>query len=173
MTVPSRSDTQAIMSDDDPVYQLSARYAPPRVSVRDAQVIDDHGTGFDNCPINHRTPADVTREDLDDYPGSVWTFMDLESQLFYLHAIASLFIALPWPEVLNARFAGSVECYLFLLNQRLQSEYATLSRKDQSAITEAVFRIYQREERAFQEALSSCLFLQDLVLQKMLDEPHS
>ena len=69
------------------IYDLSMKFAPPKVDLRKARILDDYGD--ESCAkllINHKKPDDVKREEFD-YYGWVYPFLEPNDLLFYLFAI--------------------------------------------------------------------------------------
>jgi len=68
------------------IYNLSLKFSPPEIDLRQAQILDDYGD--DSCAkliIKHEKPDDVKREELD-YYAWVYPFVKTEDLLFYLYA---------------------------------------------------------------------------------------
>ena len=71
------------------VLALSEGFAPPRVNLRQAEILDACGDASSATHhVSHSRPWDVMRADLDAYPDA-WTFMDPTDLLFYLWPVAT------------------------------------------------------------------------------------
>ena len=69
------------------IYNLSCKFAPPKVDLRKAQILDDYGDeSYAKLIVNHKKPGDVKREEFD-YYGWVYPFMEPEDLIFYLYPI--------------------------------------------------------------------------------------
>lgn len=144
------------------VYELSARYGPPKIDLRRAEILDSYGDESGAAwAINHDVPADVTREDFEHYGGWVWPFMKLESLLFYLYPVASLYA-----EALSFQQQSSfdtIEFYLMCLDGQLKAKYSSMSLVDQQAVVEGLVWICDLYSAADSEDFNSYKFLRRLV----------
>ena len=69
------------------IYRLSSQYSPPKVTLRDALILDDYGDESGaTLPIDHHSPDDVKREEFDFY-GWIYPFVEPEDLLFYLYGM--------------------------------------------------------------------------------------
>lgn len=69
-------------------YELSIKYAPPKINMRDAKILDYYGDdSYCTHIVNHKNPDDVTLKDHLKYGLDCWAFMDGKSLLFYFYTI--------------------------------------------------------------------------------------
>ena len=120
------------------VLALSRRHAPPRTDLRQANIADDYGDESGSLhPIDHDAPEDVTRQDLDAYP-HVWPFMSLTDQLFYLHAVATIFVDDP--------SLDCIDSYLYSLDWRAsEGHLSRLGDDDRSTLIGALTWIWEMQ----------------------------
>jgi len=79
----------AKMNQYPQVYDLSKRYSPPKINLRDAEILDGCGDGSHAThSIDHRIPENVSRVDLDAYGWGVYSFMEFRDLLFYFYPVA-------------------------------------------------------------------------------------
>ena len=79
--------------------------------------------------INHRTPNDVTRDDLDFY-GWVYAFLGFEDLLFYLYPIAL--------ELDRSKSLDCIDSFMYSLNRFVPVESSQLTSGDQQAMIEGL-----------------------------------
>ena len=112
------------------VYKLSRKNGPPRIDLRKAEIMDSYGfEGRATRPINHRTPNDVSRDDLDFY-GWIYAFLGFEDLLFYLYPIA-----------LELERNNTLECidsFMYSLNRFVPEALSKLNVDDQKALLEGL-----------------------------------
>ena len=114
------------------VYALSAKFGPPQVDLRQAELLDGYGESeYAQRHVSHGRPWDVSRADLDYYP-RVFAFMtetpaDL---LFYLWPVAYHFAADPALE--------ASESFLFNFDDRIGDLWPALTEPDRAAAVEGL-----------------------------------
>ncbi len=110
------------------VYELSLKYGPPSIDLYQADVLDCYGdASFCRGPkVNHRTPCDVSREELNYYGTFSFSFMGFRDLLFYLHPVA--FFSEIDPEGELANF------YLMSLDSKYTQGVEKLREEDRSAL---------------------------------------
>ena len=86
--------------------------------LRKAEIMDTYGfEGRATRAINHRTPNDVTRDDLDFY-GWVYAFLGFEDLLFYLYPIAL--------ELDRSKSLDCIDSFMYSLNRGITKGKSTL-----------------------------------------------
>ncbi|MFK8049602.1 MAG: hypothetical protein AB8B81_14345 [Halioglobus sp.] len=69
------------------IYNLSKSFGPPKISLRDGQILDDYGSEkFSKLPIDHKSPDDVKLEEIE-YYGWVYPFLEPRDLIFYLYPL--------------------------------------------------------------------------------------
>ncbi len=112
------------------VYELSRKHGPPRIDLRTAEIMDSYGfEGRATRAINHRTPNDVSRDDLDFY-GWIYAFLGFEDLLFYLYPIAL--------ELDKSKSLDCIDSFMYSLNRFVPAESSKLSSVDQQALIEGL-----------------------------------
>ena len=83
MTEPTeREGVPGLTRSERPPLSMSKKYGPPKISLRDARILDDYGDeSHATRPIQHRVPEDVSKEDFDFYR-HVFSFMEFADLLF-------------------------------------------------------------------------------------------
>lgn len=112
------------------VYELSRKHGPPRIDLRKAEIMDSYG--FEDRAtraINHRTPNDVSRDDLDFY-GWIYAFLGFEDLLFYLYPIAL--------ELDKSKSLDCIDSFMYSLNRFVPAESSKLSSVEQQALIEGL-----------------------------------
>jgi hypothetical protein len=117
------------------VYELSRRYGPPGVDLRQARIADDYGDeAHATMPICHKKPEDVTRDHLD-YYGWIYPFLKPHDLLFYLYPIAREHEARPPLEC--------VDSFLYSLNAVIDSIMGTLTEEEREALRDGMRWMWQ------------------------------
>lgn len=112
------------------VYELSRKHGPPRIDLRTAEIMDSYGfEGRATRAINHRTPNDVSRDDLDFY-GWIYAFLEFEDLLFYLYPIAL--------ELDKSKSLYCIDSFMYSLNRFVPEESSKLTKIDQQALIEGL-----------------------------------
>lgn len=112
------------------VYFLSRRYSPPKISIRDADIVDANGDDTNAThPINHQLPEHVSKEDLDFYAW-VYPFMGFRDLLFYLYPVALEY------EKFNC--LECIDSFMYSLDRLLPEESSKLGEDDRSALLEGL-----------------------------------
>lgn len=112
------------------VFELSRKHGPPRIDLRKAEIMDSYGfEGRATRAINHRTPNDVSRDDLDFY-GWIYAFLGFEDLLFYLYPIAL--------ELDKSKSLDCIDSFMYSLNRFVPAESSKLSSVDQQALIEGL-----------------------------------
>jgi len=69
------------------IYNLSKSYGPPKINIRQGQIMDDYGDdSLSKLQINHVKPDDVTLEELEYYRWP-YPFLKPRDLLFYLYPL--------------------------------------------------------------------------------------
>ena len=69
------------------IYNLSKSFGPPKTDLRQGQILDDYGDeSFAKLKVNHQTPCDVKRKEID-YYGWVYPFLEPTDLIFYLYPL--------------------------------------------------------------------------------------
>lgn len=117
------------------VYELSKRYGPPKVDLREAEILDSYGSEAQaKVAVEHRVPEDVTREQLD-YYGGVYAFVEETDLLFYLYPVAKAFA-----DDLNL---DCIDSFLYSLEWKIESLMAGLNEEDGEALKEGLLWIWE------------------------------
>ncbi len=112
------------------VYALSKKYAPPRINLRSAEIMDSYGDEtFAAYPINHHAPEDVSKEDLDFYP-RVFPFMQFTDLLFYLYPIAL--------EYEKDNGLDCIDSYMYSLDRYFPSESSKMLPAEQQSLQDGL-----------------------------------
>ena len=112
------------------VYELSKKNGPPRIDLRRAEIMDSYGfEGRATRAINHRTPKDVSRDDMDFY-GWIYAFLGFEDLLFYLYPIAL--------ELDKSKSLDCIDSFMYSLNRFVPEESSKLTKIDQQALIEGL-----------------------------------
>ena len=111
------------------VYKLSSRYSPPKISLRDAQILDCGNERHAKRAIHHKIPDDVTRDDFD-YYGWIYSFMEFEDLLFYFYPLAL--------EYEKDKTIDCIDSFMYSLDRILPSRKLLLNRKDMAGIHEGL-----------------------------------
>ena len=123
------------------IYDLSERWGPPQINLRDAKILDDYGDDlYPTRSIEHSKPSDVTRNDLDFY-GWVYAFMGFHDLLFYLYPVA-----------LEYERDVRIDCihpFMYSLDTWLPSKMPELSERDQAAVLAALEWIWYSGDSGF------------------------
>jgi len=108
------------------VHSLSEQYGPPKISLRDAEILDSYGDeSYATRPISHNAPDDVSRKDLDFY-GWVYAFMEFRDLLFYLYPIAL--------EYDRDNSLDCVDSFMYSLDRLYPEQAPKLPKDDQEAL---------------------------------------
>ena len=112
------------------LYELSKKYAPPVINLRQAEIMDSYGDEeYAKIQLNHVNPEDVKLEELL-YYNQAWGFMNAKDLLFYAYAVTT--------------FADSgdkifVEMYIYTIEQRLsRNDFLFMIQDDQGVFKEAL-----------------------------------
>lgn len=116
------------------VYELSQRYSPPEVDLRQGRIADDYGSeDAAQLPICHQVPEDVTRAHFE-YYGWVFPFLMDQDLLFYLYPIARVFAEDP--------ALDCIDSFLYSLDTRLPKLIRELSDAEIDALKEGLVWIW-------------------------------
>ncbi|WP_428355849.1 hypothetical protein [Methyloprofundus sp.] len=116
------------------IYNLSMRFAPPKVDLRKAQIQDDYGDeSFAKLTVDHKKPDDVKREEFD-YYGWVYPFMEPEDLLFYLYAMVI--------EFSNDQEIDCIESFMYSMDREISVLQAILSGEEQQTLKNAFQQIW-------------------------------
>lgn len=114
------------------IYNLSMKFAPPKVDLRKAQILDDFGDeSYAKLVVNHKKPDDVKREEFD-YYGWIYPFMEPNDLLFYLYAIVI--------EYSKDRQIDCIDSFMYSMDRELANIQLHLSVGDKETLEKA-FRI--------------------------------
>jgi hypothetical protein len=117
------------------VYELSYKYSPPKINLRDAKIMDDYGDdSYAKREIKHIVPDDVLREDFE-YYGWVYPFMEFEDLLFYLYPIALVFE--------NNRELDCLDSFMYSLDRVLPTRKMLLTSEDTTALQDGLRWIWK------------------------------
>ena len=117
------------------VYNLSNKYSPPKVDLRDAEIMDSYGDeSHAERAIQHLKPEDATREDFD-YYGWVYPFMNFEDLLFYLYPIATEFEKDPTLDCIDS--------FMYSFDRALPRRKSLLAVDDMAAINAGLRWIWE------------------------------
>ena len=112
------------------VYELAKKHGPPRIDLRRAEIMDSYGDeSRATHEINHRTPEDVSRADLDFY-GWVNPFLKFEDLLFYLYPIAL--------EFERTKSLDCIDSFLYSLDRFVPTKSLRLPKEDQQAFLDGL-----------------------------------
>lgn len=112
------------------VYELSKRYGPPIVDLRQAEILDSYGDeSRTKVPVEHRVPEDVTREQFD-YYGWIYPFVEPTDLLFYLYPIAREYEA--------DKRLDCMDSFLYSLDRNVKPLLSQLPKEDQDALREGL-----------------------------------
>ena len=110
--------------------QISERFSPPRINLRDGRILDDYGdTRSAELPIAHRYVGDVKANELDKY-NDVWPFLNAEDLLFYLYPVLKDFDSNPQCE--------HIDRYLYSLDSEWSVVEALLGKSDAVVVLETL-----------------------------------
>jgi len=122
------------------IYDLSMKFAPPKIDLRKAQILDDYGD--ETCAkllIHHKKPNDVKRKEFD-YYGWVYPFMEPNDLLFYLFAI-----------VIEFKKDNEIECidsFMYSMDREVLELKSTLSKEEIKTLTNAFQIIHEQDINA-------------------------
>ncbi|MFK8027657.1 MAG: hypothetical protein AB8C40_06305 [Gammaproteobacteria bacterium] len=117
------------------VYEMSRKYAPPKINLRDAEIMDSFGDeSHAKRAIKHLLPTDVSREDFD-YYGWVYPFMEFKDLLFYFYPIAD--------EYEKDKELDCVDSFMYSLDRELPIGKLELDHNDVLAIKEGLHWIWE------------------------------
>ncbi len=123
------------------VYSLSRRHGPPKINLRDAEILDSCGDeSYATRPINHQVPEDVSREDLDFY-GWVYAFMEFRDLIFYLYPVA-----LEYEKDIRI---DCVDPFMYSLDRFISGEMSKLSEEDREALVSGLKWIWHSGELGY------------------------
>ena len=112
------------------VYKLSSRYSPPKISLRDARILDDYDDERNaKRAINHKIPDDVTHGDFEYYAWE-FSFMEFEDLLFYFYSLAL--------EYEKDKTIECIDSFMYSLDRILPSKKLSLTQEDINAIHEGL-----------------------------------
>jgi hypothetical protein len=135
------------------VYVLSSKYGPPKVDLRDANILDDYGDeSYSEYAVCHYDPLDVTRKDLDAYP-HVYPFMGIKDLMFYLYPNAL--------EFEKDQRLNSIDSFLYTVNSYFPKQSSDMAESDIDALKEGLLWIYTTESDDY--LWNSCSNLRALI----------
>ncbi len=111
------------------IYNLSMKFAPPKIDLRKAQILDDYGDdSYATLIVNHNKPSDVKREEFE-YYGWVYPFVEPEDLLFYIYAILI--------EYKKNRELDCIDSFMYSMDTNLYKLLKILSNEDIKALKNA------------------------------------
>ena len=135
-------------------YNLSKRYSPPKIDLRQAEMLDSLGEDtYATRPIHHQVPEDVTKEDLDFY-NFVFSYMELSDLLFYLYPVALEF---EYDKCLDC-----IDSLFYTLEDELPKHVDSLSEDDLQGIKDALMWIWESHKLGYVDWIQ-CPYLQSLI----------
>ena len=117
------------------IYNLSDKYAPPKVDLRKAQILDDYGDeSYAKIIVNHNKPDDVKREELD-YYGWVYPFMESEDLIFYLYPMLI--------EYEKDRKIDCIDSFMYSIDREIDNLLSKLSEEESQVLKKAFEEIWK------------------------------
>ena len=111
------------------IYNLSKKYSPPKVNLRQAQILDDYGDDtYAKLLVNHDSPDKVKREEFD-YYGWVYPFMEPEDLLFYLYAMVI--------EYENNKELDSIDSFMYSMDREINKLQKSLTEGEKEMLIKA------------------------------------
>ena len=136
------------------IYNLSMRFAPPKVDLRKAQIQDDCGDeSFAKLIVDHKKPDDVKRAEFD-YYGWVYPFMEPEDLLFYLYAMVI--------EFSNDEEIDCIDSFMYSMDREICELQAILSDEEKQTIKNAFQQIWEIGGEDY-TVFAQCKNLQQLI----------
>ena len=143
------------MNTSSKVYKLSLKFSPPKINLRDANILDDYGDeSYSKLPVSHKRPEEVTRKEFDYYP-HVYPFMEKEDLLFYFYPIIVEY------EKDKTEFE-SIDSFMYSFDRYIEEIKSTLKQKDLEAVKEGLLKIWEIGEDDFAD-WAQCLNLQKFI----------
>ena len=117
------------------IYKLSDKFAPPKVNLREAQILDDYGDeSYAKIIVNHKKPDDVKREELD-YYGWVYPFMEPEDLIFYLYPLLI--------EYKEDRGIDCIDSFMYSMDREISNLLAKLREEEIEVLKIALKEIWK------------------------------
>lgn len=117
------------------IYNLSMKFAPPKIDLRRAQILDDYGDeSYAKLLVDHKKPDDVKREEFD-YYGWIYPFMEPEDLLFYLYSIVI--------EYSKDREIDCIDSFMYSMDRELSKLQGNLSVADKETLKKAFKQIWE------------------------------
>lgn len=136
------------------VYDLSKRYGPPVVNLRDAEIADSCGNeSHAKLSVTHTVPEDVTKEQFD-YYGWVYPFVERTDLLFYLYPIAK--------EYESDTTLDCIDSFLYSLDREINGLLDELTTDEREALIEGLNWIWDVGSDDYAD-WEQCLNLQEAV----------
>lgn len=140
--------------EHEDIYNLSMKFAPPKIDLRRAQILDDYGDeSYAKLVVNHKKPDDVKREEFD-YYGWVYPFVEPEDLLFYLYAIVI--------EYSKDKEIDCIDSFMYSMDRELSSLQEKLSGDDR-AVLENAFNVIWKVGGDDYADFAQCKNLQELI----------
>ena len=117
------------------IYNLSAKFAPPKVDLRKAKILDDYGDeSHAKLIVNHKKPDDVKREEFD-YYGWIYPFMEPEDLIFYLYPMLI--------EYIKDDGIDCIDSYMYSMDREINNLLPKLSKEEITALKKAFKEIWE------------------------------
>ena len=117
------------------IYKLSKKFAPPKVDLRKAQILDDYGDeSFSKLFVSHINPEDVKRKEFDYYI-SVYSFMEPEDLIFYLYPMLN--------EYKRDNKIEGIQSFMYSMDREIDNLILKLSREDKEVLKSALQEIWK------------------------------
>ena len=114
------------------IYNLSGKFAPPKVDLRKAQILDDYGDeSYAKLIVSHKKPDDVKREEFD-YYGWVYPFMEPEDLIFYLYPMLI--------EYKKDREIDSIDSFMYSIDREIDNLVPKLS-EEEAEVLKFAFKV--------------------------------
>ena len=143
------------MNTSSKVYALSLKFSPPKINLRQANILDDYGDeSYSKLPISHKRPDEVRRTEFDYYP-HVYPFMEKEDLLFYFYPIIVEY------KKDKQRFE-SIDSFMYSFDRYIEEIKDSLEKKDLEAVREGLLELWNIGEDDFAD-WAQCLSLQKFI----------
>ena len=137
------------------IYKLSDKYAPPKIDLRKAQILDDYGDeSYAKLIVNHLNPDNVKREEFD-YYGWVYPFMEPEDLIFYLYPILN--------EYQKDNEIECIESFMYSMDREINNLLPKLNNEEIEALKIAFKEIWKIGTRDDFNEWYQCKNIQKLI----------
>ena len=121
--------------EHEDIFNLSKKFSPPKVDIREAKILDDYGDDtYAKIPINHNNPDDVKDEELD-YYGWVYPFVEPEDLLFYLYTMVI--------EYEKNKDLDSIDSFMYSMDREINKLQKTLIDNENQVLKKAFKLIWE------------------------------